>query len=80
MANLTLSADESVIDQARAYAEAHGTTLDRLVQDFLRRLAGRTNAVKAADEFALLARSHHTQADAGWKFDREEIHRRGNWP
>jgi hypothetical protein len=79
MTRLTLSADEQMIDQAKVYAEAHGTTLDRLVQDFLRQLAARTNAAKAAEEFACLASSHQTQADPGWRFDREEIHRRGNW-
>ena len=79
MTNLILSADEHGIDQAKVYAEAHGTTVDRLVQDFLRQLTGQSNAAETADEFARLARSHLTQADAGWKFDREEIHRRGNW-
>jgi hypothetical protein len=79
MTSLTLSADERLIDQAKLYAESHGTTLDRLIQDFLKQIAEQTGAAKAADEFARLARSHSTQAEADWKFDREEIHRRGNW-
>ncbi|MBK8583391.1 MAG: hypothetical protein IPL86_16700 [Flavobacteriales bacterium] len=33
---LTLSLDESVIDQAKAYAAAQQTSLSRLIEEFLR--------------------------------------------
>ena len=78
MTSLTLSADEHLIDQARAYAQARGTTLDQLVQDYLQQLAGGTSPSQAADEFARLASLRPVQSEAGWRFNREEIHRRGS--
>jgi hypothetical protein len=80
MTNLTFSADENLIDQAQAYAAAHGTTLDQLFQDYLRQIAGRTNPNAVADEFARLAQLHPVKSEPGWRFDRDEIHRRGGTP
>jgi hypothetical protein len=36
---LTLSLDRSVVERARRYSERHGTSVSRLVEDFLVRLA-----------------------------------------
>ena len=36
MKNITLSADENLIASARAYAQAHGTTLNDLIRDYLK--------------------------------------------
>ena len=77
MTSLTFSADENIVDQAQAYATAQGTTLDQLVRDYLRQIAGRTEPSTAADEFARLAQLHPVKSDEGWRFNREEIHRRG---
>jgi hypothetical protein len=80
MTNLIFSADENLVDQAHAYAVAHGTTLDQLLQDYLRQIAAHTNRSAAADEFARLARLHPVQSAPGWRFDREDIQRRGDAP
>jgi hypothetical protein len=80
MTSLTFSADENLVDQAQAYAAAHGTTLNQLFQDYLQRIARRIDPSEAADEFARLARLHPVQSEEGWQFDREEVHRRSGAP
>jgi hypothetical protein len=80
MTNLTFSADEYLVDQAQAYALAHGTTLNQLFQEYLQQIARGMNASDAAEEFARLARVHPVQSEKGWRFNREEIHRRGDAP
>ncbi|HUT88967.1 MAG TPA: DUF6364 family protein [Thermoguttaceae bacterium] len=76
MKNMTLSADEELIARARAYAQAHNTTLNQLIRDFLARIAGQPDGEEAAREFAALARSQAGCSSADWAFDRREIHRR----
>jgi hypothetical protein len=76
--NLTLSADEDLIAKARAYAQAHGTTLNQMIRDYLARVAGQPDAGEAAEEFAALARSAAGRSPEGWRFDRDEVHRRGD--
>ena len=39
MAKLTLSVEESVVDRAKEYAAARGTSVSRLVEDYLRLIA-----------------------------------------
>ena len=80
MTNLTFFADEHLIDQAHAYAAAHGTTLDQLIQDYLRQVVRRVDPSEAADEFARLAQLHPVRSEQGWRFNREEIHYRGDGP
>ena len=48
MKNITLSIDETVLDEIRVYAAKHNTTVNGLVRDFLSRLAEQENrAVRA---------------------------------
>ena len=79
MKNITLSADENLIASARAYAQAHGTTLNDLIRDYLAVLANLRDPKEVAKEFAREAREHSGCSEEGWKLDREEIHRRGSW-
>jgi hypothetical protein len=79
MRNITLSADEDLIASARAYAQSHGTTLNELIRDYLKVLANPRDANEVADEFVRLAREESGCSDEGWRFNREEIHKRGNW-
>ncbi len=80
MKNITLSADESLIAAARAYAQAHQTTVNQLIRDYLARLTGHADGPEAAEEFAELARSHAGRSPDGWSFSRREIHDRGKRP
>jgi hypothetical protein len=75
--NITLSADERLIARARAYAQAHGTTLNQLVRDYLQRITGELSPEEVAEEFVRLAKLAPGPADPGYRFDRNAIHERG---
>lgn len=75
--NITLSADEPLIVKARAYAQAHNTTLNQLVRDYLERITGRLNGEQAAREFIELTRTHAGRSDPDFRFDRKAVHARG---
>jgi hypothetical protein len=74
--NVTLSVADEVIRQARLQAEAMGTSVNQLVRDYLEHLAGKTDPADNADEFERL--SHLARGNSrGWKFNREELQKRG---
>ncbi len=75
--NITLSADEKLIARARAYAEAHNTTLNQLLRDYMERISGRLDPEQAAEEFIKLSKMAPGPADAAYRFDRNAIHERG---
>ena len=76
MKNITLSADENLIDRARAYAQTRHTTVNQLIRDFLARITGQLDSGQAAEEFAALARSHAGRSADEWAFDRQGVHQR----
>jgi hypothetical protein len=78
MANITLTADEKLLAQARAYAQERKTTLNQLFRDYLTRLTGEIDPERAAEEFAALARTRPGRSDEGFAFDRKAIHTRGD--
>ncbi len=47
MPKLTLSVDGEVVRRAKRYAEAHGTSVSRLVERFLRLVSGRPGDTSA---------------------------------
>ena len=79
MTNITLSIDEDIIAGANAYAQAHGTTLENLILDYLTQLAKPPDPKDAAEEFKKLAIEQSGCSEEGWRFSREEVHKRGNW-
>jgi hypothetical protein len=79
MKNITLSADDKLIASARTYAQAHGTTLNDLIRDYLKALANPHDPKEVAAEFAREVFEQSGCSEEGWKFNREEIHKRGNW-
>ncbi|MGH9392707.1 MAG: hypothetical protein ACRD1E_00930 [Terriglobales bacterium] len=73
MKNITLSADEELIEAARAQARRRNTTLNAEFRKWLESYAGRPRMTK--QEFdELMARLNHV--DAGRKFTREEMNER----
>ncbi len=74
--NITLSAEADTVRKARQYASMHNTTLNQLVRDYMRRLTGDDAPTDAADEFARVARSQAGRSQAGYRFDRGEVHER----
>jgi hypothetical protein len=73
--NVTLSVDETILDQAWRRAEAMGTSVNQLVREYLEQLAGMSGSEVAAAEFERLSRAAGGQS-GGWRFNREELHER----
>lgn len=75
MKNITLSADERLIERARSEAARRGKSLNQLIRDYLEELAGQrepTNEFERLRELSSLSRGHR----GDWRFDRDEIHDR----
>jgi hypothetical protein len=71
--NVTLSIDKQVVARARKKAEALGKSLNQMIRDYLKTLAGGDDADQSIEEFKRLS----GQGDSrGWRFDRNEIHDR----
>jgi plasmid stability protein len=51
MTNLTLTVDEEVLRRARIRALERGTSVNALVREYLRQLAGRSAAAEGVAEF-----------------------------
>jgi len=73
--NLTLSAESRVIEDARAWAKAHGTSLNALVRDYLASFASRLEREEAAREFVETARQGAGRSEPGASFRREDLYR-----
>lgn len=74
MKNITLSADESVIEAARAQARAENTTLN---EQFRVWLAGYAHRRRNADEaMALVTEMRKYVSTGGRKFTRDEMNER----
>ncbi|MFP4378129.1 MAG: DUF6364 family protein [Spirochaetales bacterium] len=71
--NITLSADRELVEKAREYAAAHGTSVNQLVRDYLERLVGEISADEAASAFASFAREH-AGTSSGARITREDIY------
>jgi hypothetical protein len=72
MKNITLSADERLIERARAKARAQRTSLNHLFRDWLRGITEDEERCRRID--ALLDRME--SVDAGGTFTREEMNAR----
>jgi hypothetical protein len=79
MKNITLSAPEEVIAKARSYAKSHNITVNQLVRDYLSQLGDERDPKDVAAEFTSEAVEQAGCSEKDWKFDREEIHKRGGW-
>jgi len=73
--NITLSVEDEVLHEARRRAEAQGVSVNKLVREYLQKLAGKHDPAADAEAFEQLSRSAHGNSH-GWKFDREELHER----
>lgn len=72
---MTLSIDDKIVSEARRRAEAMGTSVNQLIRDYLAQFAGEADREALAAEFVKLSKSSKGNS-RGWKFDREEAHRR----
>jgi hypothetical protein len=72
MKNITLSADEALVQQARRQAALERTTLNNLFREWLGRYVARPSAPEQFE--ALMDRLDHVRSDR--KYSREEMHER----
>ncbi len=74
--NLTLSADEELIQKMRNHAAQQGSSLNQMIRDYMEEVTGSTDLDQNADEFVRLATQHGGASSDGFVFDRDEAHRR----
>jgi hypothetical protein len=72
MKNITLSADESLIDQARLVAKSQHKTLNAAFREWLEQFTARAGSVQEYD--ALMRRLQHV--NSGRRFTRDEMNER----
>ena len=70
--NITLSADEHLIEQARKAAADQNTTLNAAFREWLEQYSGRQRWLREYD--AMMERLKHIQADR--KYTRDELNER----
>ncbi len=74
MKNITLSADEELIEAARARARDDGTSLNEEFRRWLAQYADRRDSV--ADTMRYIRELQETYSTGGRKFTREELNER----
>jgi len=72
MKNVTFSADEDLIEQARLVARSQRKTLNAIFRDWLQQLTTQSGSVQEVD--ALMQRLH--RVNAGRHFTRDEMNAR----
>ena len=77
MANLTITIHELVLRRARIKALEQGTSVNKVVGDYLERYAGMGASQQALTEFLEIAeRSHAGSGDGGRTWRREDVYDR----
>lgn len=74
--NITLSVDEETIRKSRQYARSRNTSLNQMIRDYLKKIAGNRDLQADAEEFARLAQTMGGKSAAGYLFNRDEAHQR----
>jgi hypothetical protein len=72
MKNITLSADEHLIEQARLLAKSQHKTLNAMFREWLEEVTAQTGGVQEFE--ALMKRLKHVQS--GRRFNRDEMNER----
>ena len=72
---LTLSIDDSLLQQAQRVAQSRGLDVSELIRDYLVEITSASSAEREVEELRRL--SYEGQGRSrGWQFDRDEIHER----
>ena len=79
--SITLSVPPAVVQEARVYAEEHGTSLNAMIRDFLVRLTAddmrRSEAARTFREVAAAVGARRGRR-SGYKFRRADAYDRGS--
>lgn len=76
MTHLTLAIDEEILKQAEMQAQEQGTSLQRLLQEYLEGLAGARGERQRAIREVLAASASAQSRRAGRTWTRDELHER----
>jgi hypothetical protein len=71
--NITLSIDEQLVARARKRADALGKSLNQMICDYLKDLAGGDDPEQSIEEFRRISGRGHSR---GWRFSRDQIRER----
>ncbi len=74
--NITLSADEKLIEKARDYANKHNTTLNSLIRNYLKNIVNETDIENTMAEFELIAVNYGGNSKNVSLSKREKIYQR----
>ncbi len=74
--NITLSSDKETIQKTREFARRQGVSLNELLRRYMDSVTRVENPETVLDEFTRNALEHGGQSSPGYRFDREEAHRR----
>ena len=78
MANLTITVDEEILRKARVRALERGTSVNRVLAEYLEIFAGAGGGRPSLQHFVTLARQSGSGSGArGRRWSREELHERG---
>ena len=74
--NITLSADQELIEKSRKAARQQGVSLNALIRSYMVELSSQNQTEKANEEFKRLALEKSGRSPKGFKFDREAANAR----
>jgi uncharacterized protein DUF6364 len=77
--NITLSADEKLIEKSREYARRHNTSLNNLIREYLKKLSDSNidDNLSAGESFAAMTQTYAGESSPGYHFNRDELYSRG---
>ena len=78
--SITLSIPPAVVQEARAYALANGTTMSRMIREYFTNLVEprKEEAAAGSCRFLELAESAGVRLPKGWRFNRAECYESGS--
>lgn len=78
MSSITLAIPPSIVQEARLFAQARATTLNRMIREYLADLVGaRCESADAAEEFARLVAEKGAKRKKPYRFRRADAYEDG---
>lgn len=74
--NITLSANKDTVGKTREIARKRGKSLNGLIREYMESISGQEDREEAARAFEENALSKGGQSGKGFRFSREESHKR----
>jgi len=74
--NITLSSDKETIRKTREFARRRGISLNELLRRYMDSITCAEDAESVGEEFTRNALEHGGRSPTGFRFDRDEAHRR----